>query len=204
MSYVKTLVQIAGMITLIYLLPVYADDLVYESAPDAMNLTAEDYVEIQQLAIRYPWILDQCSNGGYDYADLYVDEGQFSVAEKWNTTSNDQRSFVAKGREELAKAAGGDGKGKCLPAHEILGFGLTHLVANHLITPTKDGAIGRHRLIVVGVCGYPHLIEMQGGYEDVYVRTKKGWRFKSRVHVFSQAMSLQFGPCMHKEEPHVH
>ena len=59
-----------------------------------------------------------------------------------------------------------------------------------MIVATKDGAVGKHRLLTVGVCGYPHLIELQGGYEDVYVKTKDGWRFKSRIHVFKQAPSL--------------
>lgn len=181
-----------------------AHELVYQAPPDAMKLTAQDYAEIEQLAVRYAWTLDHCTDGGYAYADLYVDDGQFSAAEDWGTTSNDQRTFVSIGREELAKAAGGDGKGKCIPPQEYLGFGLTHVVVNHLITPTRDGAVGRHRLLVVGVCGYPHLMELQGGYEDVYVKTAKGWRFKSRIHVFRQAPSLQFGVCMNKEEPHAH
>ena len=60
----------------------------------------------------------------------------------------------------------------------MLGYGLTHIVTNHMIVATKDGAVGKHRLLTVGVCGYPHLMELQGGYEDEYVKTKDGWRFK--------------------------
>jgi len=202
MSNINFFLRIMGMAAVFYASSGFAHSLAYKAPPDAMKLTAEDYVEIQQLAIRYAWTLDHCNNGGYDYADLYVDDGQFSVAEDWGTTSNDQRTSIAKGRDALAKAAGGDGHGKCVPPKEYLGYGITHIVTNHLITPTKNGAVGRHRLIAIGVCGYPHLMEMQGGYEDVYVNTKEGWRFKSRIHVFPQAMSLQFGPCMHKPEEH--
>jgi SnoaL-like domain len=135
---------------------------------------------------------------------LYADDGQFSVAEDWGTTSNDQRSSVAKGRDALAQAAGGGPNGKCKDPKEYVGFGINHIVVNHMITPTRTGAVGKHRLIAVGVCGYPHLMELQGGYEDVYVKTRDGWRFKSRIHVFKEAPSLQFGVCMHKEVPHVH
>jgi hypothetical protein len=184
--------------------PVLAHEIVYKAPPDAMKLTAEDYVEIQQLVVRYAWTLDHCTNGGYDYADLYVDDGQFSAAEEWNTTSNDQRTFLAIGREALAQAAGGDGHGKCVDPKNYIGYGIKHNVINHLITPTKDGAVGRHGLIAIGVCGYPHLVELQGGYEDVYVKTDQGWKFKSRIHVFNSAQSLQFGVCGHKEEPHSH
>jgi hypothetical protein len=55
--------------------------------------------------------------------------------------------------------------------------------------------VGKHKLIAIGVCGYPHLAALQGGYEDVYVKTKDGWKFQSRIHVFKQAPSLQFGVC---------
>lgn len=181
-----------------------AHEMLPEAPADAMDLSAQDYVEIQQLAARYAWVLDHCTNGGYDYADLYVDDGQFSAAEDWGTTSNEQRSFIAKGRDELARAAGGREDGKCMPPGEYIGHGITHIVVNHVITPTRTGAVGRHRLIAVGVCGYPHLMELQGGYEDVYVKTEEGWKFKSRIHVFRQAPSLQFGVCMNKEEPHAH
>ena len=178
---------------------VIAQELVPKAPADAMKLSAADYAEIQQLAVRYAWLLDHCVNGGYDYADLYVADGQFSVAEDWGTTSNEQRSFVSSGREALAKAAGGDGNGKCVDPKTMLGYGLTHVVTNHMIVPAKDGAVGKHRLLTMGVCGYPHLMELQGGYEDVYVKTADGWRFKSRIHVFKQAPSLQFGVCRNRE-----
>lgn len=193
------LLIIAGTVALLSGSAGWAHELVPRAAPDAMKLTAEDYVAIQQLAVRYSWTLDHCTNGGYDYADLYVDDGQFSAAENWGTTSNDERTFVAIGRDELAKAAGGDGNGECVNPADYIGYGITHNVSNHLITPTKTGAVGKHRLIAIGVCGFPHLMELQGGYEDEYVKTKDGWRFKSRIHVFRQAQSLQFGVCGSKE-----
>ena len=119
-----------------------AQELVPKAPPNAIELTAQDYAEIEQLAIRYAWLLDRCVNGGYDYADLYVADGQFSVAESFGTTSNEQRRFVTRGREALARAAGGDGKGACVDPKTTLGYGLTHIVTNHMIVATKDGAIG--------------------------------------------------------------
>ena len=127
-------------------------------------------------------------------------DGQFSVAEDFGATSAEQR-FVTKGREALARAAGGDGQGNCVDPRGTLGYGLTHIVTNHMIVATEDGAVGKHRLLTVGVCGYPHLMELQGGYEDEYVKTEDGWRFKSRIHVFKQAPSLQFGVCANRDEP---
>lgn len=204
MRQIKKLLTTTALIALLHTSPVIGHELLHDEPPDAMELTAEDYIEIHQLAVRYAWILDHCTSGGYDYADLYVEDGQFSSAEEWGTTSDDQRTFVAKGRDELAKAAGGTGGGKCMDPEDYIGYGITHIVTNHVITPIKDGAVGKHRLIAVGVCGYPHLMELQGGYEDVYVKTDEGWKFKSRIHVFKKAPSLQFGACMNKPELHTH
>ena len=36
----------------------------------AAALTAQDYIDIQQLLNKYAFALDTCSNNGYDYADL--------------------------------------------------------------------------------------------------------------------------------------
>ena len=200
MTYAARLRGTLGLWVLLCAPCVFAHELVPKEPPNAMKLTALDLAEIEQLAVRYAWLLDHCANGGYDYADLYVADGQFSVAEDFGATSDEQR-FVTKGREALARAAGGDGQGNCVDPRGTLGYGLTHIVTNHMIVATEDGAVGKHRLLTVGVCGYPHLIELQGGYEDAYVKTEDGWRFKSRIHVFKQAPSLQFGVCANRDEP---
>ena len=76
-----------------------------------------------------------------------------------------------------------------------MGYGISHIVVNHVITPSPDGATGKSYLLAIGVGGDPTTIERQGGYEDVYVKTRNGWRFKSRVHVFPNLReSVQFGP----------
>ena len=54
-----------------------AQELVPKTPPDAIKLTAQGYAEIEQLAVRYAWLIHRCVDGGYDYADLYVAEGQF-------------------------------------------------------------------------------------------------------------------------------
>jgi hypothetical protein len=57
-----------------------------------------------------------------------------------------------------------------------------HLYANHVITPTADGATGVVDMLMIGLGGDPNKIEYDGHYEDTYVRTPQGWRFKQRVH----------------------
>ena len=142
-------------------------------------LTAQDYIDIQQLLHRYAFALDTCSNNGYDYADLYTPDGVFY----WGIGG---RKSV--GREELAEAAGG-GKQGCrkLKTADRENPIQTHMTVNAVIEPSPEGAIGKSYLVYPGVQGISgdgthngHV----GGYQDVYVKTAKGWRFKKRIHVF--------------------
>jgi hypothetical protein len=156
------------------------------------RLSALDYAEIQQLSSRYAFAIDKCTNGGYDYADLYVDDGEFAVADDWGVAP-EQRRFRTTGRDGLAAAAGGGPDG-CRDPSTLMGYGISHIIVNHVITPTADGAVGKAYLLAIGVGGKPTQVELQGGYEDVYVKTSAGWRFKSRIHVFPNiGQSVQFG-----------
>ena len=42
-------------------------------------LTALDYIAIQQLVNRVNFALDYCTNGGEDFADLFVDGGRYVI-----------------------------------------------------------------------------------------------------------------------------
>ncbi len=159
---------------------------------EPMQLTPQDYIDIEQLAARYIYAVEECTNGGYDYADLYTPDGMFGVSEEWGVPPEQWR-FRAEGRDALAAAAGGGPDG-CRPPETLLGYGIHHVITAHVITPTPTGAVGKSTLLAIGVGGNPTTIEYQGGYEDVYVKTPDGWRFKSRVHVFpNMAESVQFG-----------
>jgi hypothetical protein len=37
-------------------------------------------------------------------------------------------------------------------------------------------------MLMIGIGGDPNKIQYDGYYDDVYVKTPKGWRFKSREH----------------------
>src|SRR5262245_38071975 len=143
------------------------------------TLTALDYIEIQQLVNRYAFAIDTCSNNGYDYADLYTPEGIFY----WGVGS---RTSV--GREQLAEAAGG-GKNGCQKLTRATAENplATHTTVNLVIEASPEGAVGKSYLVYPGVLGThsdPTHSGHVGGYQDVYVKTTKGWRFKSRMHVF--------------------
>jgi hypothetical protein len=159
------------------------------NAAEPMKLTALDYIQIEQLSAKYAFAIENCTNKGYDYADLYTDDGGFGVSKEWGVPGK----MYAQGRDALANADGG-GPGGCRDPKTMLGYGLTHVIVDLVITPTATGATGRSILLALGVGGNPTTIERQGGYEDVYVKTPKGWRIKTRMHVFPNIEdSVQFG-----------
>ena len=137
-------------------------------------LTALDYFEIQQLVAKYARAIDTCSNNGYDYADLYTADGVFMPNFSGTTVKGIQ------GREKLAEVSGGGSKG-CKNVGWIK-QGVKHMYVNHIITASPEGATGTVDMLMIGLNGDPYKIRHEGYYEDTYVRTPQGWRFKSRIH----------------------
>jgi peptidoglycan hydrolase-like protein with peptidoglycan-binding domain len=159
-----------------------------DKSDNPIVLTAQDYIDIQQLAARYAYAIDKCTNSGYDYADLYTPDGVFSVADE-NGVPGTARF---QGRDRLAEADGG-GKGGCVDPKTVPDrYSVSHIVANLVITPTPEGASGESYLLVVGFgdptakegAKAPVVAYAWGKYHDVYVKTANGWRFKSRVHAW--------------------
>jgi hypothetical protein len=138
------------------------------------ELTALDYFQIEQLVARYARAIDTCSNNGYDYADLFTPDGAFIPS------FDGKQGSAIQGRDRLAAVSGGGANGcKNVPWIEQ---GVRHIYTNHVITPTADGASGVVDMLMIGLGGDPNKIEYDGYYEDTYVRTPQGWRFKQRVH----------------------
>jgi hypothetical protein len=143
-------------------------------AQESMALTALDYIEIQQLVAKYARAMDTCSNNGYDYADLYTADGIFQPVINGRSIPRIQ------GREALAEVSGG-GSNNCVNVGWIE-QGVHHLYVNHIITAAPDGATGTVDMLLIGLGGDPNKIEHDGYYEDTYVKTSQGWRFKQRTH----------------------
>jgi len=141
---------------------------------EPMQLTALDYIEIQQLVAKYARAIDTCSNNGYDYADLFTPDGIFRPMVPGRDIPPIQ------GREALATVSGGGTQG-CKNVGWIE-QGVTHLYVNHVITPTAEGATGTVDMLMIGLGGDPNKIESDGYYEDIYVKTPQGWRFRQRTH----------------------
>ena len=123
---------------------------------------------------KYARAIDTCSNNGYDYADLFAADGYFAPE------VNGKVGNKMQGRERLAEASGGGSRG-CKNVGWIR-QGVKHLYVNHIITPTAEGATGTVDMLMIGLGGDPNRIRHEGYYEDTYVKTAQGWRFKSRIH----------------------
>ncbi len=129
------------------------------------KLTAEDYIEIQQLVARYPYALDQNPDDGLSYANVFTPEAVF-------------RQPRTEGRQNLATMASRAPHGAKYTRH---------FLANHVIEAAPDGAVGKQYLVAVdiGESGQPSSIFLGGHYEDVYAKTPEGWRFKTRTFIAS-------------------
>ena len=104
-----------------------------QPASGRAELTPLDYIEIQQLAVRYAYGLDSTADNGYMYADVFTPDGEFVG----------RQVPLTQGREALARVARSVRKGN--PMY------VRHFIANHEIHPSPEGATGKVYLMVVDV-----------------------------------------------------
>jgi hypothetical protein len=134
------------------------------------TLAAADYVEIQQLAVRYSYAMDTGADGGEMLASLFAPDGAFVSPNRGRITGRDQLVALGKGANPMYPR---------------------RFIVNHVIEPAPGGATGRAYVVEVDL---PSEGEKLGGeltatggrYEDVYEKTAAGWRFKSRQFVPSK------------------
>ena len=137
-----------------------------------VTLTPLDYVEIRQLAARYGHAVDQGANDGFAYADLFAPGATFG-----QTTGRDNLATLAKRTAKGPQTA-------------------WHFITNHAIEPTEDGAKGMEYMVHLryGEDGQPNAVWGGGHYEDTYVKTPDGWRFKTRRFVASEGTAGALQP----------
>jgi hypothetical protein len=130
-------------------------------------LSAQDYAEIQQLVARYSFAIDTGADNGYAYADLFAPDGSFG-----KTTGRDQLAATAR-----------PGGGHYPRGPEFV----FHYTSNHVIEATPDGARGKVYVVEVDARERGKaLIEDGGHYEDTYVKTPQGWKFKTRSFIHTR------------------
>src|SRR5262245_40644824 len=125
------------------------------------TLTPQDYLEIQQLVSSYPYGLDCNTDNGASYANPFAAGRVFGRA-------------VTEGRDNLAALANREPHG----AHYV-----RHCITTRVIEPAPGGAVGKEYAVIVdiGENGNPGRIFLGGRYDDEYVKTQQGWKFKMRT-----------------------
>jgi len=99
MLHAKVLAAVVAGMGLTLQLTVVAQERPAAAAAPPMELTALDYIQIQQLVSLYAQYIDTCSNNGYDYADLFAPDGYFAPFINGTVGNKFQ------GRERLAEAS---------------------------------------------------------------------------------------------------
>ena len=153
------------------------------------KLDAQDYVDIRQLVDGYSRILENCTNNGNDYANMYTNDATFGVSSTWGSGVK----WWFKGRDQLARAGGAGPNGMCRPPLPNPEY---HLVLNLFVTPTPEGAKATSTLLTIQnkTTKYGDPIHWEGGYEDTLVKTADGWRFKTRRFVPSDGTPESLKP----------
>jgi hypothetical protein len=154
-------------------------------------LSAQDYVEIQQLVAGYPYALDANGDQGQSYASLFTPDGMFGciLPESAGASAEPERCQTYSGQvtpQARPRAKGRDALAKMVTTEEPHGPNYArHFIFNHVIEPAAGGATGKEYAAVIdirpGQQGRPHSIYLVGRYNDEYVKTPQGWRFKTRV-----------------------
>jgi len=140
-----------------------------KAAASFAGLTASDYLEIRQLVSSYAYAVDSGADNGAVYASLFAPDGAFA----------DRMGRETRGGEALAALARRTARG---PQSAF------HFIVNHVIEPTREGAVGKEYLLQlrIGEGERPNDVFGGGHYDDVYVRTPDGWRFKRRQFIPSE------------------
>jgi len=120
------------------------------------TLTAQDFVEIQQLYAKYNWTLDAGDSEGY--ASTFTPDGVFN--------NNAGHDAIVKFADTF---------------HGGMGARVRHWNTNLMILPTPEGAHGQVYLVLVDFSTKPASIATSASYSDDLVKTAQGWRFKKRA-----------------------
>ena len=127
------------------------------------TLTAQDYIEITQLYSSYAHALDK--GQGERFAALFTPDGEFTRGRPAGRATEARTPL--KGTDALTKM-GSTGGGR-------------HFTANLVVTPTPGGANGSCYLLLFNARNVPATITETAIYEDTLVKTREGWRFKTRI-----------------------
>ena len=186
-----------------------------EKAARPMTLAPMDYIEIKQLVNRYAFAVDTGGNNGYDYADLFSADGEFmrpyakgreqlaALARGGRLGPNNTVHYImnhvieptpdgAIGKEylielnwDIAPAAGQNARGPNGQASQGQGAAAQSQAAQGQANGGGRGGPVNGWDLIGRKAG--ELARTGGHYEDVYVKTPVGWRFRKRDFIPSKS-----------------
>jgi hypothetical protein len=155
-----------------------------QTPPSDAALTEQDRAEIQLLVNRYAAALSSCA--AQEYSELFTPDGVFASDDFRGARHREIYGTSARlvGRAKLVELVQTEEHCLRAPSNAAVAAGTAtspRPAPRVSITATPDGATGTVSL------------GNGGRYEDVYVRTPEGWRFKSRT-VHMPPASAEPGP----------
>jgi hypothetical protein len=186
--------QIAGT-ACILAMGLWMPDVSGRQGSATTTLSDQDRVELQQLAGRYARALGTCSAD--EYADLFaMPDGYFASGTSGKVVGHKMLADLVLGQTHCINdtAIGGGPRN-------------TNATANSNATATRGtgapgtngrGGGGNGPVLTIetseaGVTGRSTLRD-HGHYEDVYIKTAQGWRFKSRTHLSAEQEQARLTP----------
>ena len=149
-----------------------AAGMVYAQQREAKGtLAPQDYVEIEQLYVRYNYGIDTHADGGLLWATTFTVDGIFHTTGRQPVQGREALTALAKARPNQ-------------PGSE----GPQYFATNIRIEPSPEGARGSAYFFYVPIPkpDKPASITSTGTYEDELVKTAEGWRFKKRTFYANQ------------------
>jgi hypothetical protein len=151
-------------------------------ASSQIELTAQDYADIQQLYATYAHGFDSKVDDGQMYIGVFADDASFE----------DQYDLQTVGRDSLLARYGHTQSGHANPVSN------SHSTWNVMIEPAPWGAVGRAYKsmgISFAADGTSVWSGVPGMYYDVLVKGPSGWRFKQRIFRQEFARPAQSAPA---------
>jgi hypothetical protein len=151
-----------------------------QSVEQITKLTPADLADIMQLSAKYAKAVGTCA--GEDYASLFTSDGYYSSSE-----------FTSAKHRALFGTNGGQAIG-----HDRL----VTLVMTEPYCMDPNGKRGARNPPPVVIKATPRgargtaMFADGGRYEDVYVKTPAGWRFKSRTHIRAGQTAFEAPPMV--------
>lgn len=139
------------------------DDLANAKGVWGTAVSADDYVEIQQLYHRYCHALDMGT--GEAFAACFTPDGEFTGGRGPGKAADDRTP--RKGTAALTQMGNTSGT--------------RHFTANLVVTRTPEGAKGSCYLLLYSARSTPDAWVEIAIYNDWLVKTAQGWKFKKRV-----------------------